>query len=230
MNVKSLVFYNKAAWDAAGYQAPETPSTSSTALTEQIKADGGTPWCMGIESDTATGWPATDWFEDLIMRYGGADGYNSWVKHETLVRLRPGAAGRRRVREAHVHRRATCSGGARRSPAPASAQPATRCSTARPGLLDVQAGQRSSPTSSPTAPARPRRERRRVRLPAGRGRWRQPGPGWRRPRRPDERLRCAKTAMEYLVRDRHRRTRRAPNSSFISPAHGLRPEPVPDAI
>ena len=31
---------------------------------------------MGIESDTATGWPATDWFEDLVMRYGGPDGYN----------------------------------------------------------------------------------------------------------------------------------------------------------
>jgi alpha-glucoside transport system substrate-binding protein len=38
---------------------------------------------MGIEADTATGWPATDWFEDLVMRYGGVDGYNSWVKHET---------------------------------------------------------------------------------------------------------------------------------------------------
>jgi alpha-glucoside transport system substrate-binding protein len=82
MNVKSLVFYNKAAWDEAGYQAPQTLDELN-ALTEQIKADGGTPWCMGIESDTATGWPATDWFEDLIMRYGGVDGYNSWVKHET---------------------------------------------------------------------------------------------------------------------------------------------------
>ena len=37
---------------------------------------------MGIESDTATGWPATDWFEDLIMRYGGADVYNQWVTNE----------------------------------------------------------------------------------------------------------------------------------------------------
>ena len=37
---------------------------------------------MGIESDTATGWPATDWFEDLVMRYGGADGYNQWVTNE----------------------------------------------------------------------------------------------------------------------------------------------------
>ena len=66
MNVKSLVYYNKAAFEKAGYEAPE--SIDALALTEQIKADGGTPWCMGIEADTATGWPATDWFEDLIMR------------------------------------------------------------------------------------------------------------------------------------------------------------------
>jgi alpha-glucoside transport system substrate-binding protein len=38
---------------------------------------------MGIGSEAATGWPATDWFEDLIMRYGGVDGYNAWVKHTT---------------------------------------------------------------------------------------------------------------------------------------------------
>ncbi|MDR7252561.1 alpha-glucoside transport system substrate-binding protein [Nocardioides sp. BE266] len=81
MNVKSLVFYNKAAWDKAGYKAPESIDELN-ALTEQIKADGGTPWCMGIESDTATGWPATDWFEDLVLRYGGVDTYDQWVSHE----------------------------------------------------------------------------------------------------------------------------------------------------
>jgi alpha-glucoside transport system substrate-binding protein len=81
MNVKSLVFYNKPAWEKAGYQVPKTID-ELLALTDQIKADGGTPWCMGLESDTATGWPATDWFEDLVMRYGGVEGYNQWVSHE----------------------------------------------------------------------------------------------------------------------------------------------------
>ena len=81
-NVKSLVFYNKKAWDQAGYEAP-TSMDELNALTEQIKSDGEVPWCMGIEDGAATGWAATDWFEDLVMRYGGADGYNSWVTHET---------------------------------------------------------------------------------------------------------------------------------------------------
>jgi alpha-glucoside transport system substrate-binding protein len=81
MNVKSLVFYNRQAWEEAGYEAPQSIDELNE-LTEQIKADGGTPWCMGIEDGAATGWPATDWFEDLVMRYGGADGYNQWVTHE----------------------------------------------------------------------------------------------------------------------------------------------------
>jgi alpha-glucoside transport system substrate-binding protein len=82
MNVKSLVFYNKQAWDKAGYEAPVTIDELNQ-LTEQIKADGETPWCMGIEDGGGTGWAATDWIEDLVMRYGGAEEYNSWVAHET---------------------------------------------------------------------------------------------------------------------------------------------------
>ena len=78
---KSLVFYPKKAFEKAGYKAPTTIDELN-ALTEQIKSDGETPWCMGIESDTATGWPATDWFEELVMKYGGADEYNKWVKNE----------------------------------------------------------------------------------------------------------------------------------------------------
>ena len=84
MNVKSLVFYNKKAWDAAGYEAPQSQAELE-ALADKIKSDnqGAFPWCMGIQDPGgASGWPATDWMEDLVMRYGGADGYNDWVSHE----------------------------------------------------------------------------------------------------------------------------------------------------
>lgn len=78
MNVKSLVFYPKKSWDSAGYKAPGT-LTELEALTAQIKAKGTAPWCLGIESGSATGWPATDWIEDLVLKYGGIDQYNKWV-------------------------------------------------------------------------------------------------------------------------------------------------------
>ena len=81
MNVKSLLFYPKKAFEEAGYAEP-TSLDELTALADQIKADGGTPWCLTMESGDATGWVATDWFEDLVMRFGGADYYNQWVAHE----------------------------------------------------------------------------------------------------------------------------------------------------
>jgi alpha-glucoside transport system substrate-binding protein len=82
-NVKGLIFYPKKAWDAAGYPTEVGSIDDLNSLTDKIKSDGNTPWCMGIESDTATGWPATDWFETLVAKYGGVDQYNSWVSHET---------------------------------------------------------------------------------------------------------------------------------------------------
>jgi alpha-glucoside transport system substrate-binding protein len=41
------------------------------ALSDKIVADGGKPWCNGIESGTATGWPVTDWMEDFVLRRDG---------------------------------------------------------------------------------------------------------------------------------------------------------------
>jgi len=83
MSVKSLVFYNKKAWDAAGYKAP-TSLAELEQLGDKIKSDTGKfPWCFGIQDPGgASGWPATDWMEDLVMRYGGADKYNDWVSHK----------------------------------------------------------------------------------------------------------------------------------------------------
>jgi alpha-glucoside transport system substrate-binding protein len=82
MNVKSLVFYNKKAWAKAGYPIPKS-LPELEALTNKIKAAGGTSWCMGIQDPGgASGWPMTDWMEDLVMRYGGASKYNEWVTHK----------------------------------------------------------------------------------------------------------------------------------------------------
>src|SRR5829696_1922777 len=80
-SVKSLVWYPKKAFEAAGYKAPKSQA-ELLALTEQIKRDGTTPWCIGIESQAATGWPATDWTEDYVLRFGGAEKYKQRVNHE----------------------------------------------------------------------------------------------------------------------------------------------------
>jgi alpha-glucoside transport system substrate-binding protein len=81
VNLKSMVWYPKDDFDAAGYAVPTTWD-EMLALSDQIVADGGTPWCVGFESGGATGWPATDWMEDIMLRTAGTDTYDQWVSHE----------------------------------------------------------------------------------------------------------------------------------------------------
>lgn len=80
-DLKSIVWYNVAGFNDGGYSIPETWD-ELTALSDQMIADGNTPWCVGIESGPATGWPFTDWVEEMMMREYGADVYDQWVAHE----------------------------------------------------------------------------------------------------------------------------------------------------
>lgn len=75
---KSLVWYPKKAFEQAGYEVPTTHQELLD-LTEQIKQDGKTPWCVGLESGPDTGWPATDWLEDYVLRTAGPEAYDQWV-------------------------------------------------------------------------------------------------------------------------------------------------------
>ncbi|MDG1279757.1 MAG: ABC transporter substrate-binding protein [Pseudorhodobacter sp.] len=81
IDVKSLVWYSPENFEDAGYEVPETMEALK-ALTDQIVADGGTPWCIGLGSGGATGWPATDWVEDMMLRTQSPDVYDKWVSHE----------------------------------------------------------------------------------------------------------------------------------------------------
>jgi alpha-glucoside transport system substrate-binding protein len=78
IDVKSLVWYVPENFEDAGYEVPKTMEDLK-ALTEKIVADGGTPWCIGLGSGGATGWPATDWVEDMMLRTQPADAYDKWV-------------------------------------------------------------------------------------------------------------------------------------------------------
>ncbi|MEN9710179.1 MAG: hypothetical protein RL441_171 [Actinomycetota bacterium] len=78
-NVKTLVFYNPSQFTKYGYTVPTTDA-EMTALIEKIKADkSGYPFCAGIESGGATGWPITDWLEQYVLDYNGVDVYNQWI-------------------------------------------------------------------------------------------------------------------------------------------------------
>ncbi|KPQ13173.1 MAG: ABC-type alpha-glucoside uptake system substrate-binding component AglE [Rhodobacteraceae bacterium HLUCCO18] len=81
VNVKSLVWYVPENFEDAGYEVPETME-ELIALSEQIVEDGETPWCIGLGSGAATGWPATDWVEDIMLRTQPPEVYDGWVTNE----------------------------------------------------------------------------------------------------------------------------------------------------
>jgi len=81
VDVKSLVWYVPENFEDAGYDVPTTMEELK-ALTDQIVADGETPWCIGLGSGGATGWPATDWVEDMMLRTQSPADYDAWVAND----------------------------------------------------------------------------------------------------------------------------------------------------
>ena len=80
-SVKGYVWYSPTEFEEKGYEIPTTLD-ELTALSEDIAAEGDhKPWCVGLESGDATGWPGTDWIEDYMLRLHGADVYDQWVTH-----------------------------------------------------------------------------------------------------------------------------------------------------
>jgi alpha-glucoside transport system substrate-binding protein len=79
-DVKSLVWYSPENFKDAGYAIPNTME-EMIALSDKIVKDGGKPWCIGLGSGGATGWPATDWMEDIMLRTQKPEVYDGWVNN-----------------------------------------------------------------------------------------------------------------------------------------------------
>ena len=73
--VKGLIWYN-----------PKTYTMGDPSSWEELNRDalisaryGTKPWCVGMESGEASGWPGTDWIEDIVLRQSGPAVYDDWV-------------------------------------------------------------------------------------------------------------------------------------------------------
>jgi alpha-glucoside transport system substrate-binding protein len=82
-NVKSYVWYSPSMFAENGWEVPTTWAGLKE-LSDTIAASGvvDKPWCAGIGSGDATGWPATDWMEDVMLRVNGPEVYDQWTNHE----------------------------------------------------------------------------------------------------------------------------------------------------
>ncbi|ETW14446.1 alpha-glucoside ABC transporter substrate-binding protein [Roseivivax marinus] len=81
IDLKSLVWYNPITFDEFGFDVPESMEELKE-LTEDMADEGLTPWCLGLGAGAATGWPATDWVEEMMLRLHSPDVYDQWVSNE----------------------------------------------------------------------------------------------------------------------------------------------------
>ena len=85
-SIKSLVWYRPSVFEARDWTVPTTLDELNT-LVDRIQQDSGdgnpiAPWCFALQSGSATGWAATDWVEDLVLRQAGPEVYDEWAAGE----------------------------------------------------------------------------------------------------------------------------------------------------
>ncbi len=81
LGLKSLIWYPVPEFQQADYSIPETWD-DLVGLSQRMVSDGRTPWCMGWRTPGASGWPGTDWIENLLLAGAGPAAYDAWTVHD----------------------------------------------------------------------------------------------------------------------------------------------------
>lgn len=79
---KSTVWYDPKVFQANNWTVPDTWD-EMIALSDTILASGEmAPWSVAVESGEASGWPATDWIEQILLNESGGEVFDQWVSHD----------------------------------------------------------------------------------------------------------------------------------------------------
>jgi alpha-glucoside transport system substrate-binding protein len=79
-DLKSVLWYDPR--ELTRFGQPPATWAQLTALAGRISAAGGDPWCLGVASDATSGWPGTDWIEDIVLHEFGTTTYEQWANGE----------------------------------------------------------------------------------------------------------------------------------------------------
>ena len=77
--LKGTMWYDPKVFQQANYTIPKTWD-DLIKLSDQIASSGKTPWSVGLESGSASGWPAADMVDDIVLRQAGPTVYDSWYQ------------------------------------------------------------------------------------------------------------------------------------------------------
>lgn len=78
---KNTVWYSPTQFSQNSWQVPRAWD-DLIRLSDQMVAAGKAPWSIGMESAAASGWPGSDWLQELYLREHGPEMYDKWVRHE----------------------------------------------------------------------------------------------------------------------------------------------------
>jgi alpha-glucoside transport system substrate-binding protein len=80
--LKSVIWYDPRQFPARYLGVLTSPGltwSQTMSLTARLRAAGTPPWCMGMEDSSSSGWPGTDWIEDIVLHQSGPQAYDRWV-------------------------------------------------------------------------------------------------------------------------------------------------------
>jgi alpha-glucoside transport system substrate-binding protein len=80
--LKSVIWYDPKRFPASDLGVLTSPGltwSQLTSLTKRLQAGGTSQWCMGMEDSSNSGWPGTDWIEDILLHQAGPQVYEQWV-------------------------------------------------------------------------------------------------------------------------------------------------------
>jgi alpha-glucoside transport system substrate-binding protein len=79
INLEGLIWYNPHT-----YTGPTEPASFDELQTwaEETASSGTPPWCIGLESGAASGWPGVVWLTELVLRGAGPEVHTQWWRGE----------------------------------------------------------------------------------------------------------------------------------------------------
>jgi alpha-glucoside transport system substrate-binding protein len=77
-SLKSLIWYDPRRVPDLSADTPPTWDTL-VKLSDRLSTGDSAAWCMGMGSTPVSGWPGTDWIEDLVLHQSGTTVYQRWA-------------------------------------------------------------------------------------------------------------------------------------------------------
>lgn len=80
-DTKGTVWYNPKTFEDNGVEPLDASSSFDdlVQLSRDLQAAGITPWSIGLEAGGASGWPGSDWIQQIILNEGGEELYDGLV-------------------------------------------------------------------------------------------------------------------------------------------------------